>query len=87
MKQSLALQDQYDLKREQALAEIETLPFKLQKELEERIHKGIGVVDEFEPDNLYWSQKVRLLPKDKVAAGCFVDRTKKYLQDKINLGD
>jgi len=55
--------------------------------LNDRLNKGVGMVDEFHPDILFWSQKVRLMPKEKVMADIFLLRHKRYIEDKIIPGE
>lgn len=85
--QNQLLENQKNLMKEDALKELETLTHTLKKELNERINKGINVADEFYPDLLFWTQRVRLLPYEKAMADMFIFRTKRYYDDKLIPGE
>ena len=73
--------------QEDCLKELETQPYALKQEINERITKGVTTADEFDPDLQFWSQRVRLLPAEKAQADIFLLRAKRYYEDKLIPGE
>ena len=87
MRENDIMDDQMNLCKENALEEIDTFPFSVKKQLDDRIDKGVEIADEHKKDILFWSQKIRLLPREKADADVFLLRTKRYLDDALTPGE